>query len=140
MTRAGIIRCEKNEHRCPLTSCLNCLLDCKEGFAGYRECRPAGIFTCRCPGDDVGSLAKILKAKGADVIHICTCTFARKSDRGWTSVEGGFCDRLEAIVERIGRETGLPVVKGTAHLPKDGIPDGLSGSVGGTVCHEDQQR
>lgn len=119
MTQAAIIRCEKNEHRCPLTSCLDCLLEGKEGFAGYSECKPVGIFTCRCPGDNVGALAKILKAKGADVIHVCSCTFSKKTAKGWIAAEGGLCDHLDAIMARIHKETGLPVVKGTAHLPKD---------------------
>jgi predicted metal-binding protein len=119
MTRAAIIRCEKNEHRCPLTSCLDCLLECKEGFALYGDCKPVGIFTCRCPGDNVANMAKILKAKGADVIHLCTCAFAKKTDQGWIAKNGGFCDHLDEIIARVHEESGLPVVKGTAHLPKD---------------------
>ena len=31
----GIVRCEKNEERCPLTGCFKCLQDTKEGFADY---------------------------------------------------------------------------------------------------------
>jgi predicted metal-binding protein len=118
MTRAAIIRCEKNEDRCPLTSCLNCLLESKEGFAAYSDCKPAGIFTCRCPGDNIPEIATILKAKGADVIHFCTCAFSKKTDHGWTMTTGGFCDHLDEIVSQIHEKTGLPVIKGTAHLPK----------------------
>jgi predicted metal-binding protein len=119
MTQVAIIRCEKNEKKCPLTSCLNCLLESKEGFAMHCDCMPAGIFTCRCPGDNVVDFAKIFKAKGADVIHFCTCAFSKRTDRGWIAAEGGFCDHLDEMILRIHDETGLPVVKGTAHLPKD---------------------
>lgn len=118
MTKVAIIRCEKNEDKCPLTNCFKCLLETKEGFAGYGECMPAGVFTCRCPGDNASTLAKILKSKGADVIHFCTCTFAKKTDNGWDAYNGGFCESLDAIIARVNEESGLPCVKGTAHLPK----------------------
>lgn len=119
MIKAAIIRCEKNEQRCPLTGCFNSLLEAKEGFAGYDACKPAGVFTCRCPGDNVADLAKILKAKGAEAIHFCTCAFAKKGEDGWVAADGGFCDHPDAIIQRIHEATGLPVVKGTAHLPGD---------------------
>ena len=53
MVKAAIIRCEKNMDKCPLTNCLKCLTEKKEGFAQYDDCVPAGVFTCRCPGDNV---------------------------------------------------------------------------------------
>ena len=119
MTKVAIIRCEKNENRCPLTNCLKCLTETKEGFAGYDAAVPAGVFTCRCPGDNVADMAKILKSKGAEAIHFCTCTFASKTDKGWVSGQGGFCDHLDHLMEVAHTATGLPCVKGTAHLPKD---------------------
>ena len=69
MTKVAIIRCEKNETRCPLTNCFKSMMEKREAFANYDECMPAGIFTCRCPGDNALDLAKILKAKGAEAIH-----------------------------------------------------------------------
>jgi len=123
MTKAAIIRCEKNENKCPLTNCFKCLLEKKEGFARYGECIPVGVFTCRCPGDNTPALARILKLKGADVIHFCTCAFSKKTDKGWDSYNGGFCESLDAIIERVHMETGLPCVKGTAHLPKGYTPE-----------------
>jgi len=118
MIKAAIIRCEKNETRCPLTNCLKCLVETKQGFAGYDECMPAGVFTCRCPGDNAVDLAKIIKSKGADAIHFCTCTFAKKTDQGWSEEKGGFCDSIDTLMESVHQATGLPCVKGTAHLPK----------------------
>ena len=50
---------------------------------------------------------------------ICTCAFAKKLEEGWNASGGGFCDNLDKIIERVNKETGLPCVKGTAHLPKD---------------------
>ncbi len=117
MTQIAIIRCEKNEARCGLTNCFKCMIENKEGFERYEGCIPAGVFTCRCPGDNAVELAKILKSKGADVIHFCTCAFAKKTDPGWVA-HNGFCDHLDEIIEHVNAETGLMCVKGTAHLPK----------------------
>ncbi len=124
MTKIAIIRCEKNENRCPLTSCFKCVVEKNEGFAGYEECVTTGVFTCRCPGDNALDSAKILKAKGVEAIHFCTCAFAQKTESGWMMTEkGGFCDHLDEIIERIHKETGLPCIKGTAHLPKGYEPE-----------------
>ncbi len=118
MPKIAIIRCEKNMDRCPLTGCFKCLNGKKEGFADYDETELAGIFACHCPGDDAVGMAKILKSKGAEAIHFCTCLFAKKGKDGWDMAEGGFCDDLDNIIEKVNKETGLPCVKGTAHLPK----------------------
>jgi predicted metal-binding protein len=94
----------------------------KEGFARYDGCTPAGVFTCRCPGDNAVDLAKILKSKGAEAIHFCTCSFAKKSDDGWVTTESGFCDHIDDIIDAVFQETKIPCVKGTAHLPKGYTP------------------
>ena len=99
------------------------MMDQKEGFARYDECMPAGVFTCRCPGDNVVGLAKIIKSKGAEAIHFCTCTFAKKTDHGWDQAEGGFCDNLDKLITQVHEATGLPCVKGSAHLPKGYTPE-----------------
>jgi predicted metal-binding protein len=123
MTNAAIIRCEKNAETCPLTSCLNCLTLKKEGFVSYDECSPAGIFTCRCPGDNLIKLAKILKAKGTDVIHFCTCMFSKKTDNGWIVSDDCFCESIDTLIEQVHTATKLPCVKGTAHLPQGYRPE-----------------
>lgn len=115
--KAAMIRCEKNEQRCPLTGCFTSMIKGVEGFKGQGACEPAGVFTCHCPGDNVVNLAKILQSKGAEVIHLCTCLFSKKTDQGWT-LGDGFCDHASDMAERIQKETGLTVVLGTAHLPK----------------------
>ncbi|MDD4731215.1 MAG: CGGC domain-containing protein [Desulfovibrio sp.] len=125
MTKIGIIRCEKNEHACPLTSCFKCLNSMEQGFAGYDECELAGVFTCRCPGDNVPELARILKAKGAEAIHFPTCTFAHKRKDGW-EMGRGLCPEMDALVQEANEKSGLPCVKGTAHLPKGYIPYAVS--------------
>ena len=117
MEKIGIIRCQKNEEKCPLTSCFRCLMETKEGFGMYEEAMPAGVFTCKCPGDIAVQQAKILKAKGADAVHFCTCAFAKKGDGGWSMEQGGFCEQIDDIIERVHREADIPCVKGTAHLP-----------------------
>lgn len=119
MTHVGIIRCEKNMDRCPLTNCLHCLHEGREGFANYDGCQLVGIFTCRCPGENAVELASILKSKGADAIHFCTCTFAKKVDGVWTVEEDGFCDHIDDIIVQVHRDANIQCVKGTAHLPKN---------------------
>lgn len=122
MTKIGIIRCEKNENNCPLTGCLTCLSKTTQGFAGYDSATIAGVFTCRCPGDSVENMAKILKAKGAEAIHVPTCLFAGKVDGAWSLEPGGFCPDLDQLADRIHKATGLPCIKGTAHLPEGYTP------------------
>ena len=125
MTRVAILRCEKNEERCPLTSCFKCLVETTEGFAGYDQAMPAGVFTCRCPGDNVVNQSKILKAKGAEAIHFCTCMFAGKTEDGWKMDRGGFCSHVDSLMEKVHEATGLPCVKGSAHLPDGYVPETL---------------
>ena len=91
MTKIGLIRCEKNEKRCPLTGCIKSLESQSQGFAMYDKAQLVGVFTCRCPGDDAIEMAKILKSKGADAVHLCTCTFAHKENVQWM-MGNGFCD------------------------------------------------
>ncbi len=119
VTNVAIIRCEKNERKCPMTNCLRCLREAKQGFSIYKACILVGVFTCHCPGDCVVDLAKILKAKGAEAVHLCTCTFAKKTPEGWVAKDGGFCEEIDALVEKISAEAGIPCLKGTAHLPRD---------------------
>ena len=123
MTKTALIRCEKNQDRCPLTGCFTAMADTKEGFAMYDETRPAGVFTCRRPGDSVVDLAKILAAKGAEAIYFCTCTFAKKGETGWELGPGGFCDHIDDLIEKVHQATGLVCVKGSAHLPKGYTPE-----------------
>ena len=106
--------------KCPQASCFAAMTGKKEGFKIYQDdCIPAGVFVCHCPGEDTVEKANILKNKGAEVIHFCTCTFATKGDGGWSMENGGFCENVDEIIERVHRETGVPCVKGTAHLPED---------------------
>lgn len=112
----GLIRCEKNEKKCPLTSCIKSHDSTVEGFAGYEDCSLTGVLTCRCPGDDFADMVKILKAKGAEAVHIVTCTFARKEGRSW-EIGDGFCERIEELSCNAAEECRVPVVMGTAHLP-----------------------
>ena len=117
MANVGIIRCEKNAERCPLTSCFESLADTKEGFSTYENAELTGVFTCLCPGDNVAQMGKILKAKGAEAIHFCTCAFAHREDGKWVA-GSGFCDHVDTLLERLSKEAGIPCVKGTAHLPE----------------------
>ncbi|MFZ5564906.1 MAG: CGGC domain-containing protein [Thermodesulfobacteriota bacterium] len=122
MKKTALIRCEKNQDRCPLTGCFNAMTEGKDAFAMHGPSRPAGVFTCHCPGDNVVDLAKILKAKGAEAIHFCTCTFAKKGESGWELAPGGFCDHIDDLIEKVHQATGLACVKGSAHLPKGYTP------------------
>jgi len=120
MPKIAMIRCEKNMEKCPQTSCFAAMTSKKEGFQIYDDdCIPAGVFVCHCPGEDTVEKANILKSKGVDAIHFCTCTFATKGEGGWSMENGGFCEDINKIIERVHQETDVPCVKGTAHLPKD---------------------
>lgn len=122
MTAIGIIRCQKNESACPLTGCLKALNENAQGFAGYEgSLRLVGVFTCRCPGDQLPALARILKNKGADAIHFPTCTLARKEDGAWLTGQG-LCPEIEALAEQAAARAGIPCVLGSAHLPEGYAP------------------
>lgn len=123
MTKIGIIRCEKNEKKCPLTGCLTCLKQRTQGFQSYDQTLLVGVFTCRCDEDSVENLARILKAKGAEVIHMPTCLFANKVDNEWTLDGGGFCDKLDSLLGRVREASGLRCIQGTAHLPEGFVPE-----------------
>ena len=116
MANIGIIRCEKNEDRCPLTSCIKSLQNNGEGFKKYDSAALIGVFTCKCPGDNVANLGKILKSKGAEAIHFCTCTFSSKKESAWT-LGDGFCNNTDSILKKLSAEVKVPCIKGTAHLP-----------------------
>ncbi len=122
MTKIGLIRCEKNESGCPLTGCLTSLKTATQGFSREQDPELIGVFTCRCPGENAVPLARILKAKGAEVIHWCTCAFAHKEEGAWVAGHG-FCDHVDAILQRVAREAGIRCVKGTAHLPAGYVPE-----------------
>jgi predicted metal-binding protein len=120
-SRIGLIRCGEKRDGCRHVV-PTCLKTTTQGFAGAEDPELMGVFTCRCPGDNVVALAKILKAKGAEVVHWCTCTFARREEGKWV-LGGGFCDHADALLERISREAGIRCVKGTAHLPAGYVPE-----------------
>lgn len=123
MPNIGLIRCEKNEDKCPLASCFKCLREGREGFAGYDEpCTLVGVMTCRCPGDGVEAMAKILKNKGADVVHFSTCIEAGKVDGAWTEGQG-YCDKPRELAGRAASGAGIPCVLGSAHLPQGYQPE-----------------
>lgn len=116
MAKIGLLRCEKNDTRCPLTSCLKSLDRRVQGFADHQHTELVGVFTCKCPGDGLEEMAKILKSKGADVLHFCTCTFAHKEKDGWV-MGNGLCENIDSLVSRASRKADIPCIKGTAHLP-----------------------
>ncbi|HDQ41958.1 MAG TPA: CGGC domain-containing protein [Desulfonatronum sp.] len=123
MAKIGIIRCEKNEHKCPLTNCLKSLAEGGQGFAVHQGPNTlVGVFTCRCPGDQAVNLGKILKSKGAEVIHWCTCLFAHKEEGRWLAGDG-FCQDVDSLIQRVAREAEITCVKGTAHLPQGYQPE-----------------
>jgi predicted metal-binding protein len=122
MAKIALIRCDKYETRCPLTGCLQSLKICSEGFSTHTETELMGVFTCQCPGDNVVEMANILKIKGAEVIHFCTCTFAFKDGAKWI-LDDVFCDQVNLLMHRISRDTGITCIKGTAHLPEGYCPE-----------------
>lgn len=115
--KIGLLRCAGNDHSCPLTGCFKCMSTCQQGFAGYDSTELKGVFTVDESADETVKLAKVMKAKGAEVIHISTCAFARKRDGKWL-MGGGFVDDCEGLMQRIALEAEIPCVMGAAHLPE----------------------
>ncbi|SHK43828.1 Predicted metal-binding protein [Desulfatibacillum alkenivorans DSM 16219] len=121
MEKIGIIRCEKNETTCPLVGCIKPMSGKAQAYKDYEDPQLMGVFTCRCPGDNVVELAGIMKKKGIEFIHFPTCLFSTKTEDGWASEPGGFCGKLPELMKAVHEATGLPVVAGTGHLPKGHI-------------------
>ena len=122
MAAIGIIRCERNADKCPLTGCLKSATNTTEAFSWYDAATVMGVFTCKCPGDNAIGFAKILQKKGAEAIHFCTCTFSHKEADAW--VEGqGLCVQINDVIKKVAHEISIPCVKGTAHLPNAYKPE-----------------
>ncbi len=119
--KIGLIRCEKNEAKCPLTNCIKCYSEKSQAFERYDESSLIGIFTCRCPGDNFSEMVKVLKVRGAEVVHIVTCTVAGREDGRWV-IGDGFCECIEELSRSAAKECCIPVVIGTAHLPEGYSP------------------
>lgn len=122
MTKIALLRCSSNAEACPLTSCFRALGSQEQGFAAYDQADLMGVFTL--PKDNVKALAlvKILKAKGAEAIHVVTCAFAHKQGKAW-HLGNGREEGRDALYADMARATGLPVVKGSAHLPAGYAPE-----------------
>ena len=122
VAKIGIIRCGRNVDRCPMTGCLTCMQETRQGFQGYDRADLIGIFTCECPGDRLADYARILENKGADAIHLTTCAFAHKEEGKW--VQGsGLCALPDTIMERLAATVSIPCIKGSAHLPDGYRPE-----------------
>jgi len=122
MAKIGLIRCERNVDRCPMTGCLTCLQETRQGFQAYDQAELVGLFTCSCPGDHLADFAKILQKKGAEAIHLSTCAFAHKEDGRWV-MGGGLCAQPDDVMQRLAEAVGIPCIKGSAHLPEGYEPE-----------------
>jgi predicted metal-binding protein len=122
MAKIGLIRCARNAGRCPITGCLTCMQETRQSFQGYDRAELVGIFTCECPGDHVADYAKILANKGADAIHLTTCTFAHKEEDKWV-MGSGLCAQPDTIMEKMAAAVNIPCLKGSAHLPEGYQPE-----------------
>ena len=79
-----------------------------------------GIFLRQqISGRPISLRVLLFNKQGVEAIHFCTRTFAKKTDEGWGMKDGGFCEGIDEIIERVNKETDIPCVKGSAHLPKE---------------------
>ncbi len=122
MAKIGLIRCERNIGSCPLTGCLTCIQKTRQGFQGYDQAELVGIFTCSCPGDHLMDYAKILQKKGAEAIHLATCTFSHKEDGQWV-LGNGLCANPDDVMQKLATSVSIPCIKGSAHLPQGYQPE-----------------
>ena len=119
MKNIGLFRCQDNEHKCPLTSCIRSIEGCRQGFASYEQARLVGVFALQADLENNLALADILKQKGADTIHFVTCAFCHKDESKTWHLGNGFFEGLDDLAKTMTDQTGLPCVKGSAHLPSD---------------------
>ena len=117
MAKIGLIRCERNIAKCPMTGCLTCIHETRQAFQRYDQAELVGTFTCSCPGDRLADFAKILEKKGADAIHLATCAFAHKADGRWI-LGGGLCVQPDDVMQKLAAAVRIPCIKGSAHLPE----------------------
>ena len=122
MAKIGLIRCERNIDKCPMTGCLTCINKNKQGFDAYEQAELVGTFTCTCPGDSLADFAKILKKKGAEAIHLATCAFAHKEDGQWV-LGNGLCAQPDDVIKKLAAAVDIPCIKGSAHLPAGYKPE-----------------
>ena len=119
MKRIALFRCRDNEEQCPLTSCLQSIEACRQGFASYEQARLVGVFSLQDAAEETLALAEILKQKGAEAIHFVTCAFCHKDEHKAWHLGNGFVHDLDGLARQMADRTGIPCVKGSAHLPKD---------------------
>jgi predicted metal-binding protein len=79
MTKVAIIRCEEKSKTCPGTSCFKAIREKKGAFEKYAdEIEIVGFDTCGgCAlgkSDKIVKKVEALKERGAEVVHISTCT------------------------------------------------------------------
>ena len=123
MTRIGLLRCRDNELTCPLTNCFRSMREKIQGFQDYQETSLIGVFTIPDDMDQAVDLAKILKSKGAEAIHMATCAFSHKAEGKTWTLGQGFYAQADELARRIASEVGIPCIKGTAHLPDGYQPE-----------------
>ena len=123
MTAIGLLRCPENEFKCPLTNCFRSLLSRQQAFAGYEHTDLAGVFTMHRNRDTTLDLARILQSKGAEVIHVVTCAFAHKDQGKTWHLGNGFVSNVDDLCAAISTASGLPCIKGSAHLPRNYSPE-----------------
>lgn len=123
MTKIGILRCKGNEDKCPLTNCFKSLREKVQAFSEYEETELTGVFTLSDSVEKNVELAKLMQAKGAENLHFVTCSFCHKGEGKTWHLGNGYCSDVDSIARRINKETGMPCMKGTAHLPEDYKPE-----------------
>lgn len=123
MKNIGLFRCRDNDQRCPLTSCLQSIKAGRQGFAAYDQARLVGVFSLQDTMDENLALAEILKQKGAETIHFVTCAFCHKDENKTWHLGNGFINNVDELARHISLRTGIPCVKGSAHLPADYDPE-----------------
>lgn len=74
MKKAGIIRCQLTEDKCPGTNDFRVAANGQKAFESIGNCEVIGFISCGgCPGTKVGNRVQLLEAKGAEIIAISSC-------------------------------------------------------------------
>ncbi len=102
--KIGIIRCDENSERCAGWNCFPAMANKTGEFSGYDTIEIVGFDTCGGCGhgkpDKIIKRAKVLRDKGAEVIHLGNCL---ASD----------CPSKDVYIKALRKRMRIPIVEKT---------------------------
>lgn len=104
MKKVGIIRCQQTEDICGGATDFKVAYMGIKAFAEFGQCEVIGFVSCGgCPGKKAIARAKMLVAKGADIIAIASCISKGKP-------AGIMCGNAEGLVKALKKSLGKEII------------------------------